>query len=289
MSDKLNVAVLGAGLTGIDLVEKLQRSAVLQCGLVVGRDRRTRGLQRAAEMGCATAASGIVSLMDHGETFDVVFDASNAHCHAEHWSYLKTTDAILVDLTPSRIGTMVVPTVNGRQALTHRHVNLVSCGGQASIPILHAIARYYRPEYIEVVTTGASYSAGRATRLNLDEYIETTQAAIGAFTGAGDVKVMTNISPARPAPPFRVVMTLLTSGAEAGRVRSIVETAAREVRGFTPRFEVTSCSVRDGKITVAVEVTAEGGRMPRYAGNLEIINSAAVLLAEKCAAARAAA
>lgn len=282
-----SVAVLGAGLIGIDLIGKIQRSKALDCRLVVGRDRQTLGLRRAAELGYATTAGGIVSLLDSGLPFDVVFDASNADAHAEHWARLKTTGATLIDLTPAQLGTMVVPTVNGADTAAHRHINLVSCGGQAAIPVLHAIAQHCTPEYIEVVSTGSSASAGRATRLNLDEYIETTQVAIKAFTGVQDVKVLVNLSPALPAPPFRVAMTVLASGLRPGPVRAIVAAAAEGVRTFAPGYAVTSIAVSDGRISVAVEVTAEGSRIPRYAGNLDIINAAAVLLAEQHTTARA--
>lgn len=278
------VAVLGAGLIGIDLIDKIQQSEFLDCRLVVGRSRQSVGLRRAAEMGCATAEGGIVSLLRSGVEVDVVFDASNADCHAEHWSHVEATGATLINLTPAQQGTMVVPSVNGADAATHRHINLVSCGGQAAIPVLHAIAGHAPVEYIEVVSTGASASAGRATRLNLDEYIETTQSAIRAFTGAEQVKVMVNLSPARPAPPFRVAMTVLTHSAHPGTIRAAVTAAAQGVRAFAPGFAVNSCTVTGDRICVSVEVSAEGGRIPKYAGNLDIINAAAVLQAERHAA-----
>src|SRR5262249_23506241 len=163
---------------------------------------------------------------------------------------------------------------------------LVSCGGQAAIPVLHALAQHCTPAYIEVVSTAASASAGRATRLNLDQYIATTQAAIRSFTGAPEVKVMVNLSPASPAPPVRVAMTVLAPEVRPEPVCSITTAAAASVRAYAPGFAVTSVAVDDGRIFVAVEVTAEGGRLPRYAGNLDIINAAAVLLAEQYAAAR---
>lgn len=282
---RTSVAVLGAGLIGIDLAERVQRSRALGLALVVGRDRESLGLRRASEMGCATAASGIDSLIESGPV-DVVFDASNADCHATHWSRLRETGATVVDLTPAQLGVVVVPAVNGDQALAHRHINLVSCGGQAAIPVLHALAQHCTPAYIEVVSTGASASAGRATRLNLDQYIAATQAAIKSFTGAPEVKVMVNLSPARPAPPFRVAMTVVAPAVRPGSVHAIVAAVAESVRAYAPGFAVTSVAADDGRIFVAVEVTAEGGRIPRYAGNLDIINGAAVLLAEQYSVAR---
>lgn len=284
--EPLRAAVLGAGLIGIDLVTRIQGSPLLDCQLVVGRDGQGLGLRTAAGLGCPTAAGGIRALVTAGEPFDIVFDASNAMSHAEHWACLEPVGSVLVDLTPSMVGHLVAPTVNGADATAHRNVNLISCGGQAAIPVLHALARRYRPDYIEVVTTAASPSVGRATRLNLDEYVETTEGAVRAFTGVRDVKAMVNLSPARPPAAFRVAMSLLGSGFEAGPVRALASAAAAEVRAFAAGYAVTACTVTGDRAFVAVEVTAAGSRLPRYAGNLDIINSAAVLIGEQYAARR---
>ncbi|MET7563674.1 acetaldehyde dehydrogenase (acetylating) [Streptomyces sp. NPDC005479] len=281
---RLRVAVLGAGLVGIDLVDKIRRSAKLNVALVAGRDRDSLGLRRAADMGHTISAGGIRAVVDAGP-FDVVFDATNAESHAEHWAALRATGTTLIDLTPTGLGTVIVPGVNSHRPVVHRHLNLVSCGGQASIPVLHAISKRCTPTYVEVVSTGASASAGRATRLNLDQYIATTSAAIQAFTGTRDVKVMVNLSPARPAPPFRVAMTVLADGICPAPVRTSIAAAARAVRAYTPGFQVTSLAVDPGRISVVAQVTASGGRLPRHAGSIDIINAAAVLLAEQSAAA----
>jgi acetaldehyde dehydrogenase len=284
MSEQVSVAVLGVGLIGLDLIGKIQRSTILDLRLVVGRDHRSLGLRRAAELGCATAVGGVHALVESGLSVEVVFDASDADCHAEHWSCLEATGTTLIDLTPARLGTMVVPTVNGARALACRHVGLVSCGGQAAIPLLYAIAQGCALDYVEVVCTAASASAGRATRRNLDHYLETTEAALRAFTGAAQVKVLANLSPATPAPPFRVAITALVRGAEPDPIRAAVQAAARSVRAFAPGFAVSSVTVTDGRVGIGVEVTAENGRIPQYAGNLDLINAAAVLLAEQRAA-----
>ncbi|BAJ28190.1 MULTISPECIES: acetaldehyde dehydrogenase [Kitasatospora] len=280
----LKVAVLGAGLIGIDLLHKIDRSPSLDCVLVVGRDSQNTGLRQAAAMGLATTAGGAAALLDSGQHVDLVFDASNADSHAEHWRLLEPTGALVVDLTPHNSGIPTVPTVNAAEALTSRHLSLISCGGQAAVPLLHAIARHRTPEYVEVVSTGASRSAGRATRLNLDEYIATTQGAIRAFTGAPEVKVLVNVSPATPPPPFRVTLTVLASDIDPGTVRNLVATTSHEVSAFAPGYAVTSIDAASEKVIVAVEVTAVGGRIPAYAGNLDIINAAAINLAEMHAA-----
>ncbi|MGW0753381.1 acetaldehyde dehydrogenase (acetylating) [Streptomyces sp. NPDC002587] len=282
--ERRRVTVLGAGLIGVDLADKIARSPKLELALVAGRDQDSLGLRRAVEMGHPTTAGGIRAVAEAGP-FDVVFDATNADSHADHWAALRPTGTTLIDLTPTALGTVIVPGVNGHRATAYRHLNLVSCGGQASIPVLHAIAQRCTPTYIEVVSTGASASAGRATRLNLDQYIATTSAAIRTFTATRDVKVMVNLSPARPAPPFRVAMTVLADGIRPAPVRTSIAAAAEAVRAYAPGFKVTSLAMDPGRISVVVEVTASGGRLPSHAGSVDIINAAAVLLAEQSAAA----
>lgn len=283
---RLSVSVLGAGLIGIDLTTKIVRSDYLDLRLVAGRDAATPGLRQAAQLGLPIATGGIHSLVEADDPFDVVFDATNASSHAEHAEMLSARGTMLIDLTPSKVGHMIVPTVNRADIRSHRDISMVSCGGQASIPVLHAIAKAHEVDYIEVVTTAATLSVGRGTRLNLDEYVETTQDAIRDFTGVKDVKAILNISPARPAATFRVAMSLLGKGLTADSVCSLVTGVASELRSFVGGFDVKACTVNDGKAFVAVEVTSSGDRIPRYAGNLDIINSAAIHAAECYAADR---
>ncbi|HEU5392695.1 MAG TPA: hypothetical protein VFV73_43075 [Streptosporangiaceae bacterium] len=284
---RLSVSVLGAGLIGVDLTTKIMGSGYLDLRLVAGRDAATPGLRQAAKLGLPIATGGIRSLVEADDPFDVVFDATNASFHAEHAAQLSAFGTMLIDLTPSKVGHMIVPTVNRADICAHRDISMVSCGGQASIPVLHAIAKAHQIDYIEVVTTAATLSVGRGTRLNLDEYVETTADAIREFTGVRDVKVMLNISPARPAATFRVAMSLLGKDLTEGSVGSLVTGVASELRSFAGGFDVKACTVSGGKAFVAVEVTSSsGGRIPRYAGNLDIINSAALYAAECYAADR---
>lgn len=292
----VKAAVIGAGMLGIDLVERIGRSSSLCCSLVVGGHSSGRGLRLAAEMGCATSTSGMGAVIDAVVAgVEVVFDVSNAAVHAAHWAELADTGALLVDLTPSSGGVVVVPTVNGHLAACARHLCLVSCGGQAVLPMLDAVARRCGPgalEYVEVVTTAASASVGRASRLNLDEYIAATADAVheliwGGHVPGGEVKVLANLSPALPAPPFRAEVTVKAAGADPDALRADLEAAAAAVRTFAPGYQVTACRVDKDLIHVSVVVTARNGRrLPAFAGNVEIINAAAVLAAERHAAAR---
>jgi acetaldehyde dehydrogenase len=278
------VAVIGTGVIGQDLVSKIHRSPVLECALVAGRNPRSAGLRLAAGLGYPTSAGGIDAVLAAPRPFDVVFDATNAMSHAEHWRLLEPLDTLLVDLTPSRVGQMVVPTVTGTHAPTGRNVSLISCGGQASIPIAHALASRFTAEYIEVVSTVASSIAGRATRLNLDEYVATTQEAITAFSGVRDTKAILNISPAVPPATFRTAVHAIIAGATAEAVRAVVADAAERMRAFAPGYEVIACAVNGDRVVVSLEVTADSDVLPRYAGNLDIINSAAIVVAEQHAA-----
>lgn len=277
----ISVAVIGTGSIGQDLVSKIRRSAVLDCALVAGRDPESAGLRRAAGLGCPTSADGINAILAAPRPFDVVFDATNARAHAEHRRLLRSFDTLLIDLTPSKIGQMVVPTVTGVHAPPEGDVSLISCGGQASVPVAHALAGRFDVRYLEVVSTVASSVAGRATRLNLDEYVATTQQALTAFTGVGDTKAILNISPAVPPATFRTTVHALAPGAEIGAVRTVVDEAADRVREFAPGYRVRACEVRGELIVVTLEVTADSEVLPAYAGNLDLIDAAAVLVAEQ--------
>ncbi|MCJ1679021.1 acetaldehyde dehydrogenase (acetylating) [Streptomyces sp. APSN-46.1] len=280
----LSVAVIGTGAIGQDLVSKIHRSPLLECALVAGRNPDSAGVRHAAGLGYPTTADGIDAILAAPRPFDVIFDATNAQSHAEHWRLLQPLDTLLIDLTPSKVGQMVVPTLTGTHTPTGRNVSLISCGGQASTPIAHALAAHFDVEYIEVVSTVASTIAGRATRLNLDEYVATTGAALTRFSGVRDTKAILNISPAVPPATFRTAVHAVVPGATEAEVRAVVDEAAERVRAFAPGYEVIACAVSGDRVTVSLEVIADSDVLPRYAGNLDIINSAAVLVAEQHAA-----
>ncbi len=283
-SNRTRVAILGSGRIGTDLLVKLNRSSKVQCVLVAGRDANNAGLRRARSLGCRTSDRGIAALVDEADSYDLVFDATDAHSHRGHWAQLDPLGKTVFDLTPSRLGVMVVPTVNGEVSLAARNISLISCGGQVCIPLVHAIARVVLMcAYVEVVTTAASRSVGRATRLNLDEYIDTTEAAICKFSGTNRVKAMVNLSPAAPPPTFRVAVSMLTDGFDRAAVEAAVASAAANVRQFCPGYQVVSMKTEGRSIFVAAEVTGRGDHLPEYAGNLDIINEAAVQLAEQFA------
>ncbi|MET7417652.1 acetaldehyde dehydrogenase (acetylating) [Dactylosporangium sp. NPDC005555] len=275
------VAVIGTGAIGQDLVSKISRSSALTCALVAGRNPESAGLRHAELLGCPTSAGGIEAVLSADRPFDVVFDATSAAAHREHWPRLEPLGSLVVDLTPSKVGAMVVPAVTGLDAGGSRNINLVSCGGQAGVPIARALATAFPVSYLEVVSTVASVVAGRATRLNLDEYVATTGQAVTAFTGVSDVKAILNISPAVPPAPFRTAVHALIPGADLTRVREVVESAAAEVRRFAPGYEILAASVTGDRVMISLHVIACSEVLPPYAGNLDLINSAAIMVAEQ--------
>ncbi|MEV0530557.1 acetaldehyde dehydrogenase (acetylating) [Kitasatospora sp. NPDC050463] len=282
-AEPLTVAVIGTGAIGRDLVSKIDRSPALDCRLVAGRNPESAGLRYAESLGCATTAGGIEALLAAPRPFDVVFDATSAASHRDHWPLLEPLGTLVIDLTPSKVGQMVAPTVTGVSPADGRNVNLISCGGQAAVPVVHALAAHFPVTYFEVVSTVASVVAGRATRLNLDEYVATTGHAVTAFSGVTDVKAILNISPAVPPATFRTAVHARTAGADPVALRAVVDRAAAQVRSFAPGYEVVACTVTDDLVTITLQVMAHSDVLPPYAGNLDIINSAAVMVAEQYA------
>lgn len=282
----LSVAVIGTGAIGMDLVNKIQRSPLLHCGLLAGRNKDSAGFELAAQLGCPTSAGGIDAVLASPTPFDVVFDATNAMSHAKHWELLRPLGSLMIDLTPSHMGKMIVPTVTGTGALTERNVSLISCGGQASIPILHALSRHFRINDIEVVATVASNILGRATRINIDEYVDTTQRALSAFTGVANTKAILNISPAAPPAMFRVTIFAGIPGITKEQITPVLAEAVEAVRGFSAGYSLTALNVSEGRVSISLEVVASSKVMPEYAGNLDLINSAAILVAEQYASYR---
>ncbi|MCP9959795.1 acetaldehyde dehydrogenase (acetylating) [Streptomyces sudanensis] len=283
VAEPVAVAVIGTGAIGRDLVSKIHRSPALDCRLVAGRNPESAGLRYAEHLGYPTTAAGIEAVLAAERPFDVVFDATSAAAHREHWPLLEPLGTLAIDLTPSKIGRMVAPTVTGVSAATGRNVNLISCGGQASVPVAHALAAAFPVAYLEVVSTVASDVAGRATRLNLDEYVATTAHALTAFSGVTDVKAILNISPAVPPATFRTAVHARIADADAAAVRAVADRVAGQVRSFAPGYEVVACTAAGDRVTITLQVTAHSDVLPPYAGNLDIINSAAVMVAEQYA------
>jgi len=286
MSKKVKCALIGPGNIGTDLLAKLQRSPVLEPVWMVGIDPTSDGLKRAREMGIKTTDQGVDGLVPHikQDGVQIVFDATSAYVHAENSRKVIAQGAMMVDLTPAAIGPYCVPPVNlkahvGQQEM---NVNMVTCGGQATIPMVAAISRVQPVPYAEIVATVSSKSAGPGTRKNIDEFTRTTAGAIEKVGGAKKGKAIIIINPADPPLIMRDTVHCLTETEpdQAAITKSIHDMMA-EVNKYVPGYRIVNGPVFDGKrISDYLEVEGLGDYLPKYSGNLDIMTAAAARTAE---------
>ena len=283
---KIKCALIGPGNIGTDLLAKLQRSPVLEPVWMVGIDPESDGLKRAREMGIKTTADGVDGLLPHVLTdgVQIAFDATSAYVHAENSRKLNALGVLMIDLTPAAIGPFCVPPVNLMEQLGkgEMNVNMVTCGGQATIPMVAAVSRVQAVAYGEIVATVSSRSVGPGTRKNIDEFTRTTAGAVERVGGAAEGKAIIVINPAEPPLIMRNTIHCLTEEEpdQEAITRSVHEMVA-EVQKYVPGYTLKNGPVFDGKrITVWMEVAGLGDFLPRYAGNLDIMTAAALRTAE---------
>ncbi|MEH7307243.1 acetaldehyde dehydrogenase (acetylating) [Neobacillus drentensis] len=281
---KVKVAVLGSGNIGTDLMIKLGRSEILELTAVIGIDPQSDGLRRARELGYAGVDTGIDGfLADPSLKADIVFDATSAKAHLYNAKVLKEAGIKVIDMTPAAVGPYVCAAVNIDEHLENDNINLITCGGQATIPMVHAVNRVAPVEYAEIVATIASLSAGPGTRANIDEFTETTSRAIEEVGGAKRGKAIIILNPAEPPIIMRdTVYTLVEEGTmDEEAIRKSIEEMVRVVQSYVPGYRVRTEPIFDGnKVTIFLEVEGAGDYLPKYAGNLDIMTSAGVKIAE---------
>ena len=282
---KLKVAIIGSGNIGTDLLVKIMRSQHLECGAFIGRNLVSQGIQKAQGMGVNVSAEGIDYIIKNPDCCDIVFDATSAAAHFEHAPVLEKLGKFVIDLTPAKIGKMCVPAVNLKEALSSNNVNMITCGGQASIPIAYAIGKTQKNiDYIEVVSAIASKSAGPATRINLDEYIHTTEEGVKSFSGAKRTKAILNLNPAVPCINMQTTVMAKVDNPDIPALAVVLKELEQTVKSYVPGYEIiVGPVIENGRIFVTVRVKGLGDYLPEYAGNLDIINCAAVALAEEFA------
>lgn len=282
---KFRIAILGSGNIGTDLLIKAQRSQYLQCVAFVGRSRNSPGLAKAMSLGVPFSDKSVQYIVDHAAEIDLVFDATSARDHVVHAPILKGLGLRVIDLTPAKLGPMSVPAVNIQECLGEMNINMVTCGGQASIPIAHAIGQTQKDvEYIEVVSSVASKSAGPATRLNLDEYIATTEQGLMRFSGAPRAKAILNLNPAVPCINMQTTVFAKVANPDIETLRVAVAGVVDKIRAYVPGYQIVVEPIFEhGRIVVMVKVRGLGDYLPEYAGNLDIINCAAIAMAEEYA------
>lgn len=282
---KLNVAIIGSGNIGTDLLIKVLRSPYLECGAFIGRNLSSSGMVKALSLGVRVSAEGIDYIVKNPDCCDLVFDATSAKSHQVHAPILKKLNKRVIDLTPAKIGLMSVPSVNLADALAESNVNMVTCGGQASIPVAYAIGQTQTDvEYIEVVSSIASRSAGPATRQNLDEYIKTTEDGLKEFSGAARTKAILNLNPAEPCVDMRATIFAKVKNPDIAKLFEVLMELVKKIREYVPGYEVILGPIMENdRIVVMVKVRGLGDYLPAYAGNLDIINCAAIAMAEEYA------
>jgi len=286
MNAKIRCALIGSGNIGTDLIYKLQRSPVLEPVWMVGIDPASEGLARARDMGLKVTADGVDGLLPHvkADGIQIAFDATSAYVHAENSRKLNELGMLMIDLTPAAIGPLCVPPVNLREhaAQAAMNVNMISCAGQATIPIVHAISRVQSVAYGEIVASLASKSIGPGTRANLDEFTYTTSSAIERIGGARQGKALAVINPAEPPMIMRNTIQCLTDEEpDQPRIIDSVLSMIEEVQQYVPGYRLVNGPLFDGKrVAVFMEVKGLGDYLPTYAGNLDIMTAAACRTAE---------
>ncbi|QFK71299.1 acetaldehyde dehydrogenase (acetylating) [Pradoshia sp. D12] len=286
---KLKVAILGSGNIGNDLMKKIQRSSFLELTAVIGIDPNSEGLRKAREAGFQAIDTGIEGFLQTPGLADVVFDATSAYAHVKHAKLLKTHGKRVIDLTPAAIGPLTVPTVNLYEHQQADNVNMVTCGGQATIPIIYAVSQLYEVEYAEIVATIASKSAGPATRANIDEFIATTSRAIEVVGKAKKGKTVLILNPAEPPIMMNDTIHLLVDHPVTDEEALIdaLKKMEKAVQQYVPGYRLkTRPYIEGNRITVFLEVAGAADYLPAYAGNLDIITAAAIKIAEEWAKAK---
>ncbi|MFZ2973904.1 MAG: acetaldehyde dehydrogenase (acetylating) [Ferribacterium limneticum] len=283
---KIRCALIGSGNIGTDLIYKIQRSPFLEPVWMVGIDPESEGLARARDMGLKTTAAGVDGLLPHvlEDNIQIAFDATSAYVHAENSRKLNELGVMMIDLTPAAIGPLCVPPVNlkSHAEKVEMNVNMISCAGQATIPIVFAVSRIQAVGYGEIVASLASKSIGPGTRANLDEFTYTTSNAIEIVGGARKGKALAIINPAEPPMMMRNTISCLTDDEpDQAKITESVLEMIKEVQKYVPGYRLVNGPLFDGKrVTVFMEVAGLGDYLPKYAGNLDIMTAAATRTAE---------
>ena len=302
---KVKVAIIGSGNIGTDLMIKILRNSDhLEVAAMVGIDPESDGLARAERMGVATTAKGIDGLVQLPEWagIKIVFDATSAKAHLYNWEVIqKYPDKRIIDLTPAAVGPFLVPTVNFDESHPTKNVNMVTCGGQATIPMVAAVNQVAKVHYGEIVASIASKSAGPGTRANIDEFTATTAHAIEKIGGAEKGKAIIILNPAEPPVVMRDTIFTLSEQADKEAIRASIHKMVDEVQKYVPGYSlhqevqfddipedqpvfIEGLGYRHGlKTSIFLQVIGAGHYLPAYAGNLDIMTSAALATGEKLA------
>lgn len=280
---RLRVAIVGTGNIGTDLLLKVQRSELLECALFVGRNLDSAGMRTAAELGVPVTDRRIEAVVEDPERFDLVFDATSALDAQRHWQLLAPLGLPVIDLTPAKLGKLCIPALNLAECAQEPNLCMVTCGGQAAVPLAWCVVQTQpHVEYVEIVSTSASRSVGPATRINIDEYLATTEAAVAGFCGVARSKTILIVNPSEPPITMQNTVFAKAEAVDLPALCSLVEEMVRRVQRYVPGYRLVVPPLHEGgRIAMTVQISGVGDYLPSYAGNLDIITCAAVAAAEE--------
>lgn len=282
--EKVKVGIIGTGNIGTDLLMKVRKSKILECGIFAGWNPDSKGIATAKKMGVKTTAESIRYIQNNPECCDIVFDATSAKVHLYNAPILKELKKFTLDLTPAHVGKFCVPAVNLAEALDLENVNLITCGGQATVPLAYAITRVADVEYLEIVATIASKSAGKGTRDNIDEFTQTTKDALLEVGQVKRAKAIIVLNPAEPPITMRNTVYAKIRNPDMKKIKDAVGEMEKEIKKYVPGYKVILGPLyENGRVTTSIEVAGSGDFLPEYSGNLDIITCAAIQIAEKYA------
>jgi len=293
MSKKVTAAIVGPGNIGTDLLYKLLRSDTIEPRWMIGVDPASEGLKLASDRGVEASHEGVDWLLKQDELPELIFEATSAYVHREYAPRYAEAGIRAIDLTPAAVGPAVIPPVNGEEHLDADNVNMITCGGQATIPMVHAVSRVTSVPYAEIVASVSSASAGPGTRANIDEFTRTTSTGVETIGGAERGKAIIILNPAEPPMIMRdTIFCGVSADADRDAISESVVRMARQVQEYVPGYRLLQDPQFDDaspatkgmtKVSIFVEVEGAGDYLPPYAGNLDIMTAAATRVGESIA------